>query len=131
MPKANLQGVPRPARAIETREFPLSTGETLQLTLRVADRFDALRISAKAQELVEGLAGNYFPLANGEAVPVEMGVANVICGLEVMQPETVEDPYTAGDFLGLMVNFATTWDEVSAWATDFQMAANVGQAEKN
>jgi hypothetical protein len=131
MAKANLQGVPRPARAFETREFPLSTGETLVLSLRVADRFDALRISAKAQELVESLHGNYFPLANGEAVPVELGVANVICALEVMQPETVEDPYSAADFLGLLVNFPHTWDEVSAWATDLQAGANTEQAEKN
>lgn len=121
MPKVNLQALPRPVRRVETRTFtdPAHPGVEVEVTLRAPDAYDLTRVGVAADEFLLAFKDNCYPLANGEMVQVDESLARVLFSLQLMQPETVVDPYQAEDFLGMLVNMPSAWAALSAWLSEW------------
>ncbi len=114
MAKVNLQVLPRPALPTETRTFtdPAQPGVEVELTLTKLDPYRLTVALEAAETWLAELGGNYFPLANGEAYPITLGLARTLCTLEVMQSGPEEERYSRGDLLAMMLAMPAAWLEL-------------------
>jgi hypothetical protein len=68
-------------------------------------------------------------------VPLEQGIAEVVCGLEMMQPESIPEGerYEVGDFLALLVceDLADVWAQVAEWVAALNAGAEADDESKN